>query len=135
MKSLDAQGARVSILLAEDDPTICHILDVALKTRGYEVTSVSTVEMALGCLSERHFDLIVTDYLMPGGGGMAILQQALRQTPRPVIIIVTGLANDGLYQELECQGVDCVLGKPFPLALLLDTIKKLLTQRLQATVA
>lgn len=135
MKGPEAQGARVTILLAEDDPTICHILDAALQTRGYEVSSVTTVDQALGCLTERSFDLVITDYLMPGGGGMAILQQALCQTPRPVIIMVTGLTNDGLYQELEYQGVDCVLGKPFRLALLLDTIEKLLTQRVQATVA
>jgi DNA-binding response OmpR family regulator len=79
-----------SILLAEDDPHIRRVSEVALRRDGFEVTTVADGAEALQLLEDRAFDLVVLDGMMPHLDGFEACRR-IRANPRtaqvPVIMI------------------------------------------------
>ncbi|MHB8996707.1 MAG: response regulator [Armatimonadota bacterium] len=125
------QPAKYRVLLAEDDDAIRGTLQSLLEIKGHTVSFAANTPDTLALLADQDFDLIISDYLMPGGGGREILR-FLRDDNRDIaVIMITGLADEQLFQELTASGVDRCLSKPFRLAALLETIDEIMTERAQ----
>ncbi|MCE5240168.1 response regulator [bacterium] len=122
-------GKSCEVLLAEDDESIRNTLQSLLELKGYSVRLAQNTEETLALLGEQRFDLIISDYLMPGGGGREILRFLQENGRSPAIIMITGLADEQLFSELTTQGVDRCLSKPFRLATLLETIEEVMADR------
>lgn len=79
-----------SILLAEDDPHIRRVSEVALRRDGFEVTTVADGAEALRVLEDRRFDLVVLDGMMPRVDGFEACRR-IKEDPRtahvPVIML------------------------------------------------
>lgn len=116
------------ILLAEDDEAIRGTLHSLLDMKGYAVQIASDTTQTVELLADQDYDLIISDYLMPGGGGREILRYLREQGKSPRVIMITGLADEQLYRELGQGGVDRCLTKPFRLASLLEAIEELLAK-------
>jgi two-component system, NarL family, capsular synthesis sensor histidine kinase RcsC len=122
-------GVNCSVLLAEDDESIRRTLQSLLEMKGYGVAIAQDTEEVLGLLEAQDFDLVISDYLMPGGGGREMLRYLNEEDKHPAIIMITGLADEQLFGELVEQGVARCLSKPFRLAALLMTIEDVLKER------
>jgi CheY-like chemotaxis protein len=103
------------ILIVDDDPVICLILERMLRMRDYQVVSASDGENALKRLAEKAFDLIITDLSMPNMDGLTMLQHLRSNaqfTNLPVIVLTA--ASQTRYQQQATQlGVFAFLTKPF----------------------
>lgn len=66
------------VLLIEDDPDVRLFMTVALRTDGYDVRSAPDAFQALRELSSHTFDLILTDFGLPGKDGLMLLEEAER---------------------------------------------------------
>jgi CheY-like chemotaxis protein len=119
-------------LLAEDDEAIRRTLQSLLELKGYAVMFAANTPETLDLLRANEYDLIISDYLMPGGGGREILRFLNESNRNPAVIMITGLADEQLFQELTSNGVDRCLSKPFRLATLLETIEEIMAERAQA---
>lgn len=75
--SSDVDGA--SVLLVEDDPDCRDLMRTLLQLDGFSTTTCGTAELALEQLREQHFDLMLTDYMLPRRTGGWLLQQASRE--------------------------------------------------------
>src|SRR4029079_1181475 len=64
------------ILLVEDDEDTRQLLAVALEAQAYEVSQAGDAEGGLEALRAGHFDMILTDYDLPGKTGAAMLREA-----------------------------------------------------------
>lgn len=126
MTSQDIQAPNYRVLLAEDDEAIRSTLQSLLELKGYQVQIAENTAETLALLGEQDFDLLISDYLMPGGGGREIIKSLRDRETRPRIIMITGLADEELFRELTQSGVDRCLSKPFRLAVLLETIEDIL---------
>lgn len=125
------QPAKYRVLLAEDDDAIRRTLQSLLELKSHTVSFAANTPDTLALLADQDFDLIISDYLMPGGGGREILR-FLRDNNRDIaVIMITGLADEQLFQELTASGVDRCLSKPFRLAALLETIDEIMAERAQ----
>jgi len=122
-------GTKCRVLLAEDDESIRGTLKSLLEMKEYDVAIAEDTAGTLALLQARDFDLIISDYLMPGGGGREILRHLHEAGKSPAIIMITGLADEQLFGELMDQGVDRCLSKPFRLASLLVTIEDVMAGR------
>lgn len=122
-------GGGCRVLLAEDDESIRNTLQSLLELKGYAVQMAQNTDETIGLLRGGTFDLIISDYLMPGGGGREILRFLGEQGLSPAVIMITGLADEQLFGELMDQGVDRCLSKPFRLAALLATIEDVMSGR------
>lgn len=126
LTSQDIQAPNYRVLLAEDDEAIRSTLQSLLELKGYQVQIAENTAETLALLGEENFDLVISDYLMPGGGGREIIKALRDRETRPRMIMITGLADEELFRELTQSGVDRCLSKPFRLAVLLETIEDIL---------
>ncbi len=81
---------RSRILVVDDDPDMCQILDMQLSRGGYEVDCVGSAGAALAKLTSEPFDLALIDLMMPGMSGIDLLRM-IRKTGNDIpVIILTG---------------------------------------------
>src|SRR5687767_12593624 len=113
------RSAMASILVAEDDQAVRDFVSRALAYYGHSVTSVPDGSAALAALSERRFDLMLTDIVMPGLDGVALAAQASKQDPAMPVLMMTGFASEGQRAQTVAGGaagpVERVISKPFSL--------------------
>lgn len=70
---------RPRLLVIEDDADVRLFMVLALREEGYEVSSAANAGEALGLLHVGHFDLVLTDYGLPGKDGLALVAEAERK--------------------------------------------------------
>lgn len=101
------------VLLAEDEAEVRQSLAQILARDGYRVSAVASATEALTLLERESFDVVVTDLLMPGGGGKAVLLALERLPVQPPVLIITGHSME-LSEEVAPSRM-CVkrLLKPF----------------------
>ncbi|HVU23713.1 MAG TPA: ATP-binding protein [Opitutus sp.] len=110
-----AAGAGRSVLVIDDEAWILELTEELLRNEGYDVEAVSAGELALARIRERNFDVIVSDWKMPGLSGIYLYEQLLATDPTAAarILFMTGdVINDTFEQFLERHGRTC-LSKPF----------------------
>lgn len=122
-----AEEKKTTILIVDDDPEISESMRLTLEANDYRVLVARDGNAGL-VLAEREIpDLIVLDMMMPKRSGFLVIE-ALRQTPAFTTRIVMVTANDGTrHKDYALKlGVDAYIRKPFPMDLLLTTIRKVL---------
>jgi len=81
-----------SIILCVDDEQIPRTLrGLVLQKKGYEVVPAGSGKEALQILTTRHFDLVLTDQLMPGMVGTELTRQIKLVRPDMPVIIISGV--------------------------------------------
>jgi DNA-binding response OmpR family regulator len=121
-----AAGGGPSVLVAEDEPMVYETLQAALERKGYMVRLAVTTGEALDLLRLHCFDLVVSDYYMPGGGGHDVLRAVQELAARPKIIMTTGMGSADLVGDLLDAGADLCLTKPFGVREFLDAVGEVL---------
>jgi two-component system chemotaxis response regulator CheY len=102
------------ILIVEDDPGTRLIVEASVKKLGHEPTAFAEGEAALACFSERDFDVVLCDRLMPGMSGDELCRR-VRADPTgryPYFIFLTGLTERSAIESGMQQGADDYLSKP-----------------------
>lgn len=109
-----------TVLVAEDEPTIREMLTEVLRDEGYRVLVAPDGLAALGVLARETPDLVLTDAMMPGLDGLALVRR-LREDPQsagvPVVLMSAVLRAD----PDVLPGVR-FLAKPFDLTRLLEVV-------------
>jgi CheY-like chemotaxis protein len=104
-----------TILLAEDDPHIRRVSEVALRRDGFEVFSVADGLHALQALEERPFDLVVLDGMMPALDGVEVCRR-IKENPRTQNVPVVLLSARSLVADEQAgrsAGAVGYIRKPF----------------------
>jgi signal transduction histidine kinase len=113
-ESADTGRSRARVLVVEDNPDMRQYLARVL-ARDYEVHAVADGNAALVSLPTFHPDLVLSDVLMPGIGGLALVR-ALRSAPDtrsiPAILITARAGEDAALEGLG-SGADDFIVKPF----------------------
>ena len=114
--------AGLSVLLVEDDTAIRLTFSRALRQFGMSVTAASGPDPALELLaSDAHFDILVSDVMMPGIDGVALAARATDLRPGLPIVLMSGYSELPLHRAADARGMRFI-AKPFSLAELLDAI-------------
>jgi CheY-like chemotaxis protein len=123
----------LSILVADDEKSIQELLELELTRLGHRVVTASDVNAGLKAIKDHRFDLLVTDMLMPGGGGGDLIAALKKTQPTARIVAMSG---GGRYANGEdCLGLARGLGahalvlKPFTFSQLRAGIATALTGR------
>jgi two-component system response regulator AtoC len=102
-----------TILIADDEESIRHVLVTLLEERGYSVRAVSDGQEALQELSAREYDALLTDVRMPRLGGLDLVRAAQAQNPELTIIVMSAYGSHELAIEAMKAGAYDYLPKPF----------------------
>ena len=124
-----SQGPIASILVAEDDQAVRDFVSRALAYYGHDVTSVADGSAALAALAERHYDLMLTDIVMPGMDGIALATQATRDNPGMCVLMMTGFASEGQRAQSDASPIARVISKPFSLKEICNAVDEALQKR------
>lgn len=80
------QASLARILVLDDEPMIRHFVAAALESAGYEVVVLSPPSGAIKMLGDAHFDLVITNSMMPATLGAQLVARIRMKFPKiPVI--------------------------------------------------
>jgi len=119
-------GEQRSILIVDDEPKICHFLEVLAERDGYRATTARSGSEALGLVQGTRFDLILTDLKMPGMNGLEFIRRVKEVSPDVPIVVITGFATLETAVEALRTGADDYIAKPFNIEELRRVMKRLL---------
>jgi len=119
---------RKTILVADDETHILHVVSLKLRNAGYIVLTARDGQEALDLAMAERPDLLITDYHMPELSGLELCQR-LKQDPTTSGIPAIMLTARGYNLETadtESSGIRCMLSKPFSPRQLLATVNEVL---------
>lgn len=120
---------RKSILLVDDEEAIRKMVKAILGDEFYQFSEASNGLEAQDRLKQSHFDLIITDVIMPDCDGIELVMAVRRKLPDIKVIVMSGggRVRAGHYLDLAGKlGAAKVFEKPFDTAALRKTVKDLL---------
>ncbi|WP_196138079.1 sigma-54 dependent transcriptional regulator [Aliikangiella sp. G2MR2-5] len=127
MPDLKIQSA--NILLVEDETDQRDIIKSILESAGYRVSDCATAEEAFKYIETNPFDLVISDWKLPGVNGDKILDFLKENSPQTGFILITAHSDASHAIRIIRAGADDYLPKPFDKTSLLFTIQKLLYTR------
>lgn len=92
------------ILLVDDEPNVLRALRRVFHREHYEIVTAADGNQALALLAEREFQLIISDYMMPGLNGAELLKRAKNMRPDMIRIMLTGHADAGAVMGAVNEG-------------------------------
>jgi CheY-like chemotaxis protein len=124
---MPAPGNQVwRILVVDDEPAVCDAIKMMLKFDGHAVQTANGSKEALSLLEQGKFDLIITDYSMPGMKGDELAAVIKKRLPNQPIIMITAYAEMLESSGNPLTGVDFIISKPFLLKDLREAIARVL---------
>lgn len=119
-----------TVLIADDEPHIRHLVGTKLKLAGFNVLVASNGQDCLELAREHKPHLIVTDYQMPVLSGLEMSQaltsdQDLANIP---IILLTARGHKLTDEELATTSIRVVVSKPFGPTDLINRVKSMLAE-------
>lgn len=103
------------ILVVDDDSVLRLLLSKMLSRLGYDVASADSGEKGLGLFLKNAFDIVLSDFEMPGMDGVAFACSIKKCSPCTPVVIMTGAGRAAVLSR-NSSGVDKVISKPFSLA-------------------
>ena len=125
---MKADHKRVTILVADDESHILHVVSLKLRNAGYRVLTARDGQEALEVATSEQPNLLITDYHMPQLSGIELCQR-LKQDPTTASIPAIMLTARGYNLEpsdTERSGILRMLSKPFSPRELLATVEEIL---------
>ena len=108
------------ILAVDDDSDILKLLEMRLKSAGFQVATALSADLALAHLSLERPDIVISDLRMPGMDGMAFFDAVHQADPALPVIILTAHGSIPEAVEATQRGVFGFLTKPFDSRALLE---------------
>ena len=103
------------IMVVEDESTLREGIVTAFQDRGWYVFSAANGEEALQRLEQEAFELVVTDYQMPGVNGIEVLKRCKQLSENTVVLMMTAFGTvESAVEAMRCGAHDYIL-KPFDL--------------------
>ncbi len=123
------------ILVVEDDESLATLIVDELDTEGMQVSAAERVAMAVECLAEQAFDLVISDLRLPDRSGLELLQHVNQLTPKPAFLMITAFATVDQAVAALKAGADDFLTKPLDMDHFLLAVNRVLeTRRLRSEV-
>ena len=112
---------RHRILVVDDEPLVCESVAMLLAHDGHEVETAASGEEALSKQSSGQFDVVITDFSMPGMKGDQLSAELKQRAPSLPVIMLTAFPP-----PTRPVTIDLVLTKPFFLDTLRQGLKRVL---------
>jgi two-component system, NtrC family, response regulator PilR len=109
-----------SILVCDDQRSICEMLDISLRKEGHKVETVNGGDAAKKKLSSANYELLITDIKMPQIDGIEVLRYARQTSPETSVILITAVEDyEAAVQAVKGGAFDYIHKGPG----LLDEVK------------
>jgi PAS domain S-box-containing protein len=119
------------ILYLDDDDTLVFLVRRLLERRGYKVTGFTDQQQAIDAVraAPGSFDLLMTDYNMPGMSGVDVARAVLAIRPDLPVAVASGYISDELQAEAQAAGVTEVVFKTDAVEAFCEIVARLVTPK------
>lgn len=129
-------AAPAEILVVDDQEANRELVCAILSREGHAVEQAADGREAMRLLAHRHFDVVITDMLMPNADGVELITFIIQRKTRPAIIPMSGggsyLTADNALMLASKMGAEAPLAKPFTAQQLRDVVRAALARRAAA---
>jgi DNA-binding response OmpR family regulator len=125
----------ISILVIDADETSRRLLSETLAALGFRILQSGNLSDSWDIISNQKVDLVMADAAMPDGNGIEFMMRLKTERPRIPVIILTGVTDNAVKEELLNAGADGILGKPFRINLVEELITSTLMKYDQETLS
>jgi len=124
-------GGSESILVVEDDAAVRRLAVTILRGRGYQIQECNNAFEALELLrKDVHFDLVLSDVIMPRMSGKELSDRIKQQFPRTKVLLMSGYTDDALAHHNVLDEGLFFLEKPFSPSRLARKVREVIDARL-----
>lgn len=118
--------AKAKILVVEDNIEVGNFAETLLAEQGHQVVLATSAEQALDLLRQDSFDILFSDIVMPGMGGLRLAEIVAEEQPTLPIVLATGYSEEVVEHGAAGRPI---IFKPYRLATLQSAIEKALQER------
>jgi DNA-binding NtrC family response regulator len=118
-----------SILIVDDEEIVRSSCLRILSAEDYTLDIAESAGSALEKMRETHFDLVLTDIIMPGTTGLDLLKKIKEEQPETDVIIITGYGTVKTAIEALQYGAYDFIEKPFTPEVLLNAVSRCLEKK------
>jgi PAS domain S-box-containing protein len=125
-KAVDGMGKHV--MYVDDDEALVFLVERTLTRKGFAVTTFTDPRLAVEALRARplDFDLVVTDYNMPGYCGVELLREARLIRPELPVALASGYVTPEIEKSALAEGARALIHKPNDVDEMCETLQRLL---------
>ncbi|MFC1705657.1 sigma-54-dependent transcriptional regulator [Planctomycetota bacterium] len=117
------------ILIVDDEPSMCELLEADLGTRGFEPVWFTSADEAFAELGGETFDVVLTDLNMPGLNGIDLCKRIVANRPDTPVIVITAFGSlETAVAAIRAGAYDFVT-KPVEMDVLALTLERALKHR------
>ncbi|HOO38057.1 MAG TPA: response regulator [Deltaproteobacteria bacterium] len=114
------------ILLIDDDEWIRDSLSIFFAGEGCSLDAYETAEEGIKALRRNRYDIIITDYRLPGMDGLKFFGRIKKWCPHAIKILITAYPNREIYALAHEAGVHDYIEKPFTTKSIEEVLSRLL---------
>ena len=114
-------------MYVDDDQALAFLVERVLSRRGFKISIYTDPRAALAALREQQdFDLLVTDYNMPGFCGVDLVREARLIRPDLPVALASGYVTAEIEQAALAEGAQALIHKPNDVEELCATVQRLI---------
>lgn len=120
---------QMKILLIDDDEWIRDSLGLYFEDEGCQLLALETAEEGIEALKKQNYDIIVTDYRLPGMDGLEFLKRIQDSHPQAIKILITAYGSEEVVSKAMRIGIHDFIDKPFTAKTIEESLSKLIEKR------
>jgi K+-sensing histidine kinase KdpD len=121
--------AREKILIVDDEIETRQVCKRVFSKKNYSLEFAEDGRRALEMMEDNHFGVVLADLIMPGMGGLTVLERIKEEHPRTEVIIITGYANINTAVNAMRMGAYDYIAKPFDINQLVSVVGRCLEKQ------
>lgn len=125
-------GEKTSILIVDDNISLCKTMSLILRRKGYAVTTAQDGPEAVSQVRERPFDMIFMDIKMPIMDGVETYKRIRSIRPEAAVVMMTAYTVEDLVEKALQEGAYAIIYKPLDIEEVLQLIQEILRERQEA---
>ena len=104
---------KMKILLIDDDEWIRDSLALFFEGEGCQLLALETAEEGIEAMKKQAFDIVISDYRLPGMDGLSFFRHVQKSHPSVMKILITAYGSEEVMSEASELGVHDFIDKPF----------------------
>lgn len=125
---MQTAGNDTNVLIVDDEIGVRDSMHEFIEMAGFRSTIASSAEEAIDLLKKNNIQVVITDIMLPGMGGLE-LTKLIKRKFNTDVIVMTGYSGDYSYEEAINMGASDFVIKPVRLEELLLRLKRVLKER------
>ena len=117
------------ILLIDDDEWIRDSLSLFFEGEGCHLIALETAEESMEALKRQNYDIIISDYSLPGMDGLEFFKQIKESHPDVLKILITAYGSKDVFLKARKIGIQEFIDKPFTSETIEKSLNRLIKNR------